>query len=740
MTDRTRRTAAPDPREPPDLARGVDLGRCHRAPRCRARRPRSDVGPSCSPAPTGSSSPARARPTTSPRSRRPSLRETTGAVGDRGAAVGAHPPPGGASSAPGIAGPASRSSIISRSGSTSEAVSVAEAVRAAGHPTIAVTCRRGQPAGRRAPTSRLVSPAGRRGGDRDDPLVREHARPPPPGRRRDGRRRPRPWPTTSTGCPSAGPRRSRPPTSATGSGRSTASGSSSSAAGRPVGIAAEWGLKLTETSQVADRRLRAARVPPWPDLGLRAGRPGRRARRRCRRRARRRGSSREAGGPRTPTTWLIGREADEDRGARRLDLASLAAGSTRRRGSRCCSTRPTPSRSPWPSLVAAIPTRRATSARWSSSSAERDRPTPSGRDDSGPDRPACGCRLTRSDGRGSRSIDAHNHLGPASAGRGPSAPSDELLATLDEAGVETLVDLDGGRATGSRAEIDRWQTRATRTGSSSSPGSTTPAWATRPGVRGDRGRRLRDSAARGARGLKVWKTLGLRARDPHGRLVAIDDAAARPALGDGRRARPPGRHPHRRPDRVLRAARCHQRALGGAARTRTGTSGRPGRRAGPTPPASRRSTSCSRRSIGSSGGIRRRRSSEPMSAAPPRISGWSRACSTPTRTSCRHRRPAGRARAASRTRPARSSCATPTGSCSGPSRRRTPTIYRLHYRFLETFDESFDYGTEPTPGQGRWQIHGLGLPDDVLRAVYRDNALRVLRLDRGRGRTVEPPA
>ena len=57
-----------------------------------------------------------------------------------------------------------------------------------------------------------------------------------------------------------------------------------------------------------------------------------------------------------------------------------------------------------------------------------------------------------------------------------------------------------------------------------------------------------------------------------------------------------------------------------------------------------------------------------------------------------------------------------------------PDVYAVHYRFLETFDESFDYGTEPVPGQGRWQIHGIGLPDDVLRKVYRDNARRILRL------------
>jgi predicted TIM-barrel fold metal-dependent hydrolase len=59
-----------------------------------------------------------------------------------------------------------------------------------------------------------------------------------------------------------------------------------------------------------------------------------------------------------------------------------------------------------------------------------------------------------------------------------------------------------------------------------------------------------------------------------------------------------------------------------------------------------------------------------------------------------------------------------------------PDEYAIHYRFLETFDESFDYGTDPVPGQGRWQIHGIGLPHDVLRRVYRDNARRVLRLDR----------
>ena len=55
-----------------------------------------------------------------------------------------------------------------------------------------------------------------------------------------------------------------------------------------------------------------------------------------------------------------------------------------------------------------------------------------------------------------------------------------------------------------------------------------------------------------------------------------------------------------------------------------------------------------------------------------------------------------------------------------------PEMYRVFFRFLETFDESFDYDLGDYPLQGRWQIHGIGLPDDVLEKVYAGNARRVL--------------
>src|SRR5688572_1733101 len=55
--------------------------------------------------------------------------------------------------------------------------------------------------------------------------------------------------------------------------------------------------------------------------------------------------------------------------------------------------------------------------------------------------------------------------------------------------------------------------------------------------------------------------------------------------------------------------------------------------------------------------------------------------------------------------------------------------YRLYYRFLGTDDEYFNYNTSEVPGQGRWYVCGLYLPDDVLEKIYRKNSMRVLRLE-----------
>ena len=138
--------------------------------------------------------------------------------------------------------------IISRSGSTSEAVTVAERMRAAGHPTVAVTCRAGSPLASSADVA-LISPAGDETAivmtrsfasmlalllalvgivGRDDRLSTDLARLPDR------------WTEAETAA-LIGRR-----LGATDRSRIVILGG-----GPAFGIAAEWGLKLTETSQVA---------------------------------------------------------------------------------------------------------------------------------------------------------------------------------------------------------------------------------------------------------------------------------------------------------------------------------------------------------------------------------------------------------------------------------------------------------------------------------------------------------
>jgi len=65
------------------------------------------------------------------------------------------------------------------------------------------------------------------------------------------------------------------------------------------------------------------------------------------------------------------------------------------------------------------------------------------------------------------------------------------------------------------------------------------------------------------------------------------------------------------------------------------------------------------------------------------------------------------------------------GSDMGPNLE----AYRIIYRFLETDDEYFNYYPAPIPIQGRWHVHGLYLPDEVLEKVYFRNAERILLLE-----------
>jgi predicted TIM-barrel fold metal-dependent hydrolase len=58
-----------------------------------------------------------------------------------------------------------------------------------------------------------------------------------------------------------------------------------------------------------------------------------------------------------------------------------------------------------------------------------------------------------------------------------------------------------------------------------------------------------------------------------------------------------------------------------------------------------------------------------------------------------------------------------------------PNMYANYFRWLETGDEYFDYWGYP--GQGRWEIYGMELPDAVLEKVYHKNAERLFAQFKG---------
>jgi predicted TIM-barrel fold metal-dependent hydrolase len=75
------------------------------------------------------------------------------------------------------------------------------------------------------------------------------------------------------------------------------------------------------------------------------------------------------------------------------------------------------------------------------------------------------------------------------------------------------------------------------------------------------------------------------------------------------------------------------------------------------------------------------------------------------------------------------------GSDGNPN-RGPEEFWIPHWRYLETYDEYFYHPAQirtagGSPGHGRWNISGIGLPDSVLRKVYYENALRHLPSLRG---------
>lgn len=325
-------------------------------------------------------------------------------------------------------------------------------------------------------------------------------------------------------------------------------------------------------------------------------------------------------------------------------------------------------------------------------------------------------------------IDAHNHLGVPFGGDWPDRSADDLRAAMDASGIAGVVDLDGGWGDRLRREIDRWQTPL--------PGRVAvfagldyDRWRDDRAFGETEARRLRDGVAAGARGLKVWKLLGLRARDTSGRLVAVDDPrldplwAAAGELGvpvtihiadpiafftplDERNERweelrdHPDWHvwPTRPPGRPeLDGFPPFDELIDGLEAVVV-------RHPGTTFIGAH--VGCAAEDLARVERILERAPRFHVDIAA-RIAELGRQPYT------------------ARSFIVRWADRVLFGTDMPPE----AAWWSVYSRFLETADESFPYDADEdeAPSQGRWRVHGLHLPDDVLACVYHDNAARLIR-------------
>ena len=324
-------------------------------------------------------------------------------------------------------------------------------------------------------------------------------------------------------------------------------------------------------------------------------------------------------------------------------------------------------------------------------------------------------------------IDVHNHLGSVFGGDWVARTADELEAVLDASGVDVIVDLDGGQGDHLSDEIDRWRAMDPARVLVFS-GLDYDSWQGADDFGEREAAALRDAVARGARGLKVWKPLGLRARGPDGRLVAIDDVRLDPLWATAAQLGLPVLIHIADPFAFFEPLDAHNERW-------EELEAHPDWHFWPTRPPNDPDADgfptidelldafvrmVTRHPGTTFVGAHVASCSEDLQ----RVARMLDACPNLSVDIAERIGELGRQPYSAREFFLRYA----DRILFGVDQPADPAIYRLHYRFLETFDESFDYGLGQVPRQGRWQIHGLGLPDEVLRKVYRDNAAAILRV------------
>ena len=315
-------------------------------------------------------------------------------------------------------------------------------------------------------------------------------------------------------------------------------------------------------------------------------------------------------------------------------------------------------------------------------------------------------------------IDAHNHLGPEFGGGWAQRPIEELLAAMDAANVTTLVDLDGGWGEPILYErLDAIKAKAPERFRMFG-GVDWSAWP----EHGDRfgewaAARFRAQVARGADGLKIWKPFGLHVRDKHGELVKVDDPRLDPLWATAGELNVPvmihvadpvaffdpvdetnerWEELHRHPDWQFTSPPFPpfldiMEAFARLVARHPGTDFI-GAHVG-----------CYAENLAWVGALMERCPNFYVDISA-RLGELGRQPYAARRFFLEH---------ADRI-------------LFGIDAGADVATYRTYYRFLETDDEYFNYGRSDPPGQGRWRIYGIFLPEEVLENVYRRNAEQVI--------------
>lgn len=316
-------------------------------------------------------------------------------------------------------------------------------------------------------------------------------------------------------------------------------------------------------------------------------------------------------------------------------------------------------------------------------------------------------------------IDAHNHLGVEFGGGWDRRPVGELLDVLDEAEVRCLVDLDGGW---SEQLLDAHLAHFKEAAPDRFACFGGVDWAAWP-AHGDRfpewaASRLVAQVRRGAQGLKVWKHFGLRVVDHHGRRVPVDDARLDPVWSTAAELGIPVTIHVADPVAFFRPLDRHNERYGLLHEHPEWHVGGPGYPPFDTLMEELASLVARQKAtvfVGAHVGCYAENLawvSDLLDRCPNfhvdigmRLDELGRQPYTARRFIVRHR----------------------DRVLFGADLPAEVSMYRLHYRFLETEDEHFPGPCGDQPGK-HWRLTALNLPDDVLGDVYHANAARLLGL------------